>query len=236
LRCSNYEDLQSDPLSYVVNVLVAGYAQPLPLSFGRWFAPYMFFELQVQNSSCFVFCFCLPHFFCQAWSAPYLVQVSVVDATDHGRLLEQPLPVRVSLSSPLPLCPEPAAFALASSAQAQLEALDSSTVVQRLVGVCMLLRSAPPCDATVSSATVSLVLSLLRCAIRSEPSRQRSMLAANLLSFCFVNQQLTANQFEQEMLLLRRLAETMSTLFQQEGLRVQPVVQVCLVLSFDDLV
>jgi hypothetical protein len=38
LRCSNWEDRQSDPLTYVVSMTYNG--TQLPLSFGQWWAPY----------------------------------------------------------------------------------------------------------------------------------------------------------------------------------------------------
>ncbi len=153
LRCSNFEDDQSDPLSYTVDVLVPGYSRPLPLSFGRWFAPYLFFSLPPS-------------------ALPFRVQVWIVDATDHGRqLLELPA-ISVPALTLAPRCPESSALAQAQSAERDLEALDTATLLQRVLSACFTLQSAPPCDLSVASLTVDTVLSLMRCAIRSEVKKE----------------------------------------------------------------
>ncbi len=208
LRCSNWEDRDSDPLSYVVNVAVPGFQAPLPLSYGRWFAPFFFLEL-------------LPS------QLPYQVQVIVADQTDHGRTTYASLPA-VSVPGTFPTCPETAAMALATATLAQQNGLDSSRLAQRVVSVCSLLRSAAPCDPAARSSALSTVLAVLRCIIRSEPSRDRSALAANAVTYCLDGPapgSLTASQFDQAMELLSRLANTTDTSYQQEGTRVQPVAQ-----------
>lgn len=58
MRCSGWEDRQSDPLTYLVDMTFNGFQ--LPLSFGQWWSPYAFFEF-------------LPS------SLQYTVRVTVVD-------------------------------------------------------------------------------------------------------------------------------------------------------------
>lgn len=59
------------------------------------------------------------------------------------------------------------------------------------------------------------------------------MLAANLLSFCLAGLPLSAEQFDREISLLERLAQTASPAFEQEGTRARPVVQAVLT-AFDE--
>jgi hypothetical protein len=207
LRCSNWEDRQSDPLSYELS-----FAAPdnpsvlLPLSFGRWFCPMLPFEVL---------------------SAPftYALRLTVVDQTGHGRTAV-PLPP-VIRPGVFPACPETAASTLATATLQHQEALDSPRLMQRAVSVCSLLRSAVGCDASLRSAVFSQVLTIVSCVVRSEPSRARSVLAANTVAYCLDGAPLSVSlsQFQRVVALLSRLGQTAEQTFRQEGLRSQPVAQ-----------
>jgi hypothetical protein len=99
---------------------------------------------------------------------PYRVQIWVVDATDHGRELVE-LSVSSSASTYSGNCGEAVAVGLLRATQAQLESLDTSTLLQRLMAACVPLRAAnPPCDSSLTSSAVDSVLAILQCAVRSE--------------------------------------------------------------------
>lgn len=209
LRCSNWEDLNNDPLSYVTNILIPGFDLPLPLSAGRWFAPYMFFEAPPSTS-------------------PMTVQVTVVDQTDHGRspyLVSQD--VLYLGSSAGAVCPEAAASSLATATIANQVSLDTSRLVQRVVAICTYLRSGPVCDTGVQNYVVTSFLSILKCITRFEMNRVRAVLYANTLNYCMNDgaTPLDGPQFESAMSMLHIFAATAGPSYRQEGIRSQPVAQ-----------